>query len=519
MLLRDYQKAWLSNLREHYTQGSRAPLGQLPTGAGKTVCMGYAADGVTKKGNHCGITVHRQELVMQTSMTLAGLGLYHNIIAPSEVVRACIKQQELELGRIYFNSSAPTHVASIQTLARRQQKPPLGFLMIDEAHHAVAGQWRAVLDAYPTAYLLGVTATPERLDGKGLGKEAGGVFTSLVTGPTTAELMEAGHLSPYRIFAPAGSLAASDIKGEAAAVRRDGLGMIDFSGVKQRMGDYDRKGAEELVDKPTITGDAIAHYRRICDGAPALVFCISVEHAKHVADQFAAAGYRARCVDGGMDDAARRSAIHGLGNGLVDIVTSCEIINEGTDVPVCVAAILLRPTKSLGLCLQQIGRVLRPAPGKACAYILDHVGNSIRHGLPDDEREWSLAGKSKRKGREGDGGPAVRTCRECYAIFSAMLGACPACGAPFQTEGRTIDQVEGELIELTRDQARAMKREAERRQKWQRKREQEQATTLNDLVRVAINRGMTNPHAWAKHVLNARAAKASRHDFDSRMFG
>jgi superfamily II DNA or RNA helicase len=175
---------------------------------------------------------------------------------------------------------------------------------------------------------------------------------------------------------------------------------------------------------------------------------------------------------------------------------SVDVISEGTDVPSVGCAILLRPTQSEGLYLQQVGRVLRPAPGKDHALILDHVGNVHRHGFPDDVRTWSLDDARRRTGKGGPPAPAVRTCESCFAAFKPAP-VCPCCGAECAAPAREIRQTDGELQELAREAvARA------------RRRDQGQARTLQQLIHLGQARGMRNPVAWAKHVYFARQQRA-----------
>lgn len=479
--LRPYQTDLIQQIAQHFRNGSRAPLAQGPTGMGKTVIMTTIADGAARKGNRCAVLVHRQELVTQTAVALARAGVWHGICAPSSVVAASVKAQIAPpsaggVGRSFFNQEAGVIVASVQTLARRlDQFGDFRFLFLDEAHHAVAGQWAQVIGRYPSAYICGFTATPERLDGKGLGISCGGPFSSLVLGPSVSALIGGGYLSRPRVFAPPVQL--------------------DLSGVHTVAGDYNKGELSETMDRPAITGDAIEHYRRLCDGKPAVAFCVGIDHAKHVAEQFRAAGYRASCIDGTMDDTARRHAIADLAGGRLNILTSCEIINEGTDIPVIAAAILLRPTQSLGLYLQQVGRALRPYPGKEHAIILDHVGNTDRHGLPDDDREWTLEGrkKKKRKAGESESGPSVRQCLICFAVYAAARPVCPVCGAAAMPTKREIEQREGQLVEIKKQEAAARA-----------KREQGQARTMEELIQLAKARGYKNPFAWAKYIHSAR---------------
>ncbi|MFZ9559255.1 MAG: DEAD/DEAH box helicase [Vulcanococcus sp.] len=453
--LRDYQQSAVDLLRGAFAQGRRAPLLVLPTGGGKTVCFCYVAEQASAKGRRALVLVHRQELLRQCSAALDRLGVQHGLIAA---------------GCRFAPYSV--QVASVQTLVRRMDRLPWqpDLIIVDEAHHAVAGSWRKVLDRYSSSRVLGVTATPVRLDGKGLTD----VFDSMVIGPTIADLTAMGFLSPTRIYAPPTKL--------------------NLKGIRTRGGDYDAKQVAEAMDAPSITGDAVEHYRRICPGVPAIAFCATVDHAKHVAEQFRAAGFRAESLDGSMDSSTRARLIDDLGCGRLNVLTSCEIVSEGTDIPVVTAAILLRPTKSEGLYLQQVGRVLRPAEGKSHAIILDHVGNVLTHGLPEEDREWSLDGTKKREGKKA---PSVRQCPKCFAAHLPAPN-CPACGHQYVGERREIQEVAGELIELDRTMVTR-----------QRRREQGSAQTLEQLIQLGRQRGYKNPLGWAQHVYSARRNRAA----------
>lgn len=373
-----------------------------------TVLFSYIAMAAAQRGSTAWILVHRRELVSQTSAALTAFGVPHGIVQAPHKLQMDARMQ----------------VASVQTLVNRMDKLPAPDLIIsDECHHATSPTWRQIFDRAPSAKILGVTATPQRLDGRGL-KE---IFQDMVVGPSVRELTEAGFLARATVYAPPK--------------------MVDLGGIGVRAGDYEQEELARRMDQKRVTGDAVAHYTRICPGAAAIAFCVSVDHAKHVAEQFSEAGYRSVSVDGslGRDDRAVR--IGGLADGSVQVLTSCELISEGLDIPLTTAAILLRPTKSLGLCRQQIGRVLRPAPGKERAIILDHVGNIYEHGLPTDEIEWTLEGRAK---RDKSKSLNLVVCPECFCTH-VRADVCPECGFVYPTEknGRQIGHADGELVEVT----------------------------------------------------------------------
>lgn len=443
--LRPYQTEVTEAIRRQYGLGRRAPLVVLPTGGGKTTIFGYVTSSAATKGKCVFLLCHRAELVKQIAATLARFGCAHQVIAPGPIIRQAKVEQFKAHGRIFIAHDARVFVASVQTLVKRLDSdaiPAPDIIVIDEAHHlTMDSTWGKIVTAYPNARLLPVTATPCRLDGKGLGTGAGGFADALVMGPTMRELILEGHLSPYRIFAPPNAL--------------------DLSGVRTRMGDYAKDQLSDAVDKPAITGDAVEHYQRLASGKRAVVFCVSVAHAQHVANEFMAAGVPAEFLDGKMDALEREKTIKRFESGETLVMSSCDIVSEGFDLPAIEVAILLRPTQSLSLYLQQVGRALRVFPGKREALILDHVGAVVTHGLPDEEREWSLDGvkKAKRAAKEdAEGVPRVSTCPKCFAVHEPA-DVCPVCAFVYPPVVRKVEQADGELVELTDDQMEAMRRQ------------------------------------------------------------
>ena len=454
-ILRPYQQVSIDKIRSAFASGRRRPLLVLPTGGGKTVCFSHITAGAAAKGNRVMILVHRQELLNQCSRALTAFGVQHGAISAQRTA----------------DPTQSVQVASVQTLVRRLDRTQAPDIIIaDEAHHAVAGSWAKVLTAYPQARVLGVTATPCRLDGSNLGD----VFDDIIIGPQVSELMADGFLCPVSYYAPS---------------------TVDLAGVHTVAGDYNRKELNERVDRPTITGDAITHYRNLADGLPCVVFCTSVSHAENVCAQYVAAGYRARVLEGSMPDAERADAVAALADGRITHLVTVDIVSEGFDLPVVTVCQMLRATQSLGLYLQQLGRVLRTHPGKRKAIVLDHVGNVLRHGFAEEHRDWTLTGSMRVNRKASDTGPKYRQCPKCYTVH-APAPSCPSCGYAHAIEDRTPEQVAGELQEL---QVTA--------ERLQARREQGRAQTLDDLIAVGKARGMKNPFGWAKHVYRARLAR------------
>lgn len=456
LVLRDFQAELVTRVRASFQSGKRSPLLVAPCGAGKTVLFSYFTQAVVRKGHRVLLLAHRAELLDQISATLNQFSVPHSFIAAG----------------LPFNPASRVHVGSVMSVVRRLDKiAHPDVVIIDEAHHSCAGSWKKVVAAYSRAWKIGVTASPIRLSGEPLGD----VFDDMLVGPSVSELIELGFLSRYRIFAPS---------------------TIDTSGLKIRGGDF---AANELMGRARyVTGDAIKEYSKRAAYKRAVVFCTTVEHAKDVAAQFASAGFPSRCIDGSLPKQERAGIVGMFKAGTIKILTSCDLISEGFDLPSIECAIMLRPTQSLGLYIQQAGRALRPYPGKEHAIILDHAGNTAMHGLPCDDREWSLDGKQAKP-------KSPVKCPSCYGYQSKPGVVCEYCGAPLRDEaagaargGRALpEQVEGELEEIDlakRSRARLA--------------EQSKATTYEQLVELGKARGY-KPN-WAAHIWKARGERYGR---------
>lgn len=368
VVLRDYQMAAVQEIRESFKRYRRVCF-VLATGGGKTITFSYVVQNAHAKGKRAVIVAHRREIVLQISGALKNMGVPHGIVAPG-----------------FRTTDDLVQVCMVQTLVRRLGAVPTpDLLVIDECHHAPAGSWMKVLKAWEGCRVLGVTATPIRLDRKGLA----GAFDDMVLGPSMKSLIERGALARYTYLAPPSTL--------------------DMSNVSVTAGDWDEEETDQAVLASTAVGDAIDHYRKYLTGRPALVFCASVAGAVAIAERFSDAGIPALAVDGDMNRTERARRLGMLESGEVKIITSCMIISEGFDVPAVAGAILLRPTMSLSLFLQQVGRSLRPKEDGGVAIILDHVGNVARHGMPDMARIWTL------DGLKGEADP-VTQCKKCFVV-------------------------------------------------------------------------------------------------------
>lgn len=401
MILRPYQQAALDAIRAEYGSGRRAPLLCSPTGSGKSAMTKYML-GRTKK------TVlylcHRAELADMIHEDLRSAGIPHGMITAN--------QQALP-------NTYRIHVGMMQTVSRRLDRlPRFEWVVSDEAHLAMSPTWSGILKHYSGSLHLGMSATPCRLDGKGLGE----IYDAIVYGPSVRELTERGYLTRCRAFAPA----------------------IPIDGIKKTGGEYQMGDAARVLDTSAITGDAVREYQRRSAGRRAIAFCCTREHADHVAGQFRMSGVDAVNVDGSMSRSDRDARISDFRAGRIKVLTNVELLTTGFDCPEIETGIFLRPTQSLALYLQMVGRILRIAHGKYEALLQDHVGNVLRHGMPDADREWTLDGRVK-----GAVAPTVRQCPECFAAFHPVQ-KCPECGHVFVAEKARAPkkQVAGDLQEI-----------------------------------------------------------------------
>lgn len=438
MQLRDYQVESINATRNEFRTGKKSPCVVLPCGGGKTVCFAFMADQhiKIKTDNFVWFLVHRRELIDQTERTFRDFGI------PTERVL----------------------IGMVQTVSRntdKYQRPTL--IIFDECQHATAKTWTRIINAFPDVPVVGLTATPARTDGTGLGA----VFDSLVLGPSAEELMEKGYLCKYDYYAPK---------------------TTDIFALKNRGADYDMQDLSEQFMKSKIYGDVKKY---LDPRRKTIIYCPSIELSKQLAAQLPGVVH----FDGNTPDKQRAEIVRRFRDGEISALSSVDLIGEGFDVPDCDAVLLLRPTKSTILYIQQSMRCLRPAPGKR-AVIYDMVGNCFRHGLPTETREWSLTGRITCKNESAEPDILVRQCKSCLRVYSGTGRICPYCGEEQPKTRREIEQ--DEKAELERIE------KIERRNK---RKEQGRAETLEELIAIGHSRGYKNPVFWARMVYNSRAKK------------
>ncbi len=385
-----------------------------PTGSGKTVIGAAIIKQELAAYKNVLVLAHRREIISQTSAKLHDQDIAHGII------QAGFSPRPLER----------VQVASIQTLHRRaissdvMHLPPANLLIIDEAHHCPAETYQKIIAAYPNATLCGLTATPCRGDGRGLGS----IFETLIECPQVEALIRLGYLVRTRNYAPVDP---------------------DLKGVRTVAGDYNEGQLAERMDRPQLIGDIVTHWHKYGERRKTVAFAVNVAHSIHLRDEFVRSGVRCEHIDGSTPKDERDATLARLESGELELVTNCMVLSEGWDMPVVGACILARPTRKMGLYRQMIGRVLRPAEGKRDAIVLDHSGAVFRHGFVEDYVDWTLdpdhrAVSSTHQQRESEGGSRLLECTQCGAVRVAGE-PCAHCGFLPQRQPRAVAIVAGEL--------------------------------------------------------------------------
>lgn len=423
-VLRDYQARAIADLRAHVAAGTRRVLVVAPTGAGKGTLAAHLVAASNALGRTAVFVAHRAELVEDLSERVTRLGVPHGVMLPGHPRRPDL----------------PVQVASVQTLCRRAP-PPADLLVLDEAHHASAASWATLVASYPQAVVVGLTATPCRLNGAPLGD----VFGAMVVVSSPSELTEQGHLVPVTGWA---------------------FDSPDLRAVQTRAGDYAQAGLSMVMGGTKLVGNVVEQWLAHARSLRTVLFAVNCDHSRNLAEQFCAAGVPAEHVDGSSERGARQATFARFRSGDTQVLCNVQLATEGFDLPEIACVVLARPTLSLSLALQMIGRGRRPVPCPQCRAIPhwskthcacgeptvkrvlrlhDHAGVVSRHGLPDAEREWSLT-DSLRSSKKAAPVP-LATCRSCFAIYPPAR-VCPVCGVAPVAKARTIETLEGQAVPL-----------------------------------------------------------------------
>ena len=432
--LRDYQEELKIKCREAFKKYRRIIL-LAPCGSGKTITSTSIINDSIKKGNKVWFVVHRKELLDQAVSTLEKCDV------PMENVK------------VYMVQSLANRLNNINEVPN--------FIIYDECQHCTSKTYLKIIDKFPNAYILGLTATPCRLSGKPLGD----IFESMVQVISAQDLIKRGYLADYDYYAPKTN--------------------ADFTKVKIKNGDYDSTEIEKVMDNNKIYGDIIKEYKRLANNKKTIVYCSSINYSKKIEKLFIDNGYPAKHFDGTTPKNKRDKIIEDFRNNKIKILTNVDLIGEGFDVPDCECCILLRPTQSLSLYIQQSTRCLRPNGNKK-AIIIDFVGNVFRHGMPTENREWSLKDKVTCQNKSGERDILTRQCGNCFKVYQGTSRICPYCG---YDNGKTRKELE--------EEKKAELEKIEKIEKQKRKKELKNKS-YEELVKIGYQRGYKNPEYWAK---------------------
>lgn len=396
IVLREYQTKLINDIRKSIKTGHKSVLAVLGCGGGKSVIQAEIARSATAKGNRVLFLVHRKELCEQIKNTFGNQGVDMNLCS----------------------------VNMVQTVSRHVDKiPEISLIITDEAHHSTANTYRRIYDKFPNSLKLGFTATPIRLNRGGLGE----VYDDLITSVSTKWLIDNKYLAPYKYYS---------------------VKLADTSGLHIRSGEFKADEVACLMQDKEIYGETVRQWERLAKGKKTIAYCASVKASDATAEEFSRAGYISCSLDGSTPEIERKSIMERFRNGEIQILCNCDLFGEGLDVPDCECVVLLRPTQSLTLYIQQSMRSMRYMPDKT-AIIIDHVGNCYLHGLPDDDREWSLEPESEQENEV-----RIRECQNCFAVYPPTMSKCPYCQHEAVREVRRNNRktVEVDLVEIRRQE-------------------------------------------------------------------
>ena len=439
--LRPYQKTLYDKIHNAFSKGKRRVIAVLPCGGGKTIIMSKMVATAQERGKTVWVILPRQEIMEQTLNTFERLGIPLNTIYVGMTITTANKVNEL---------------------------PTPDLIIFDEAQGSVANTYWTIINSAPKAYIVGLTASPCRTDNKPLGT----LYDELVEGVTVKWLIDNKYLAPYEYYS---------------------VTVADLSAMNNC------EDASEFLMKTAVYGNVIESWRKFANGVSTVVYCSSVAHSKETAKAFVENGINAVHFDGTTPYSERKEIVDKFRSGEITVLCNCDLISMGFDMPDIGCVMLLRPTASASLYIQQSGRALRYKPNKT-AIIIDAVANFARFQLPDEPYEWSLDKAIKQRTEiNPEGDFYIRTCEKCYKVFKTAP-VCPYCGYEYPLHPREIKAHEDiELARITAEQAE----EAERKRK-QARMEQGQAKTFPELLAIGKERRYKNPAAWAYAVMKGR---------------
>ncbi len=407
---RGFQATAIEELRDHIRSGVKRLLLCSGTGTGKTVIAALIVAGARQRNKRIVFLAHRKELITQTSRKLDAVGVDHGI---------------LQANHWRTKPWLPVQVASVATLINREVPNAPDLLIIDECHRAKAASYLEIIQRFPGAVLLGLTATPVRSDGKGLGT----LFDVMVSCPSISWMIEQGYLVPIQSWTQP---------------------TADLKGLHKTAGDYAVDELAIRMNQSKLVGNIVCHWQRLGSGRQTVVFAVNIEHSKAIVQQFRSAGIRAEHLDGTTPPAERDAILARLENGTTQVVSNCDVLTEGWDCPIVSCVILARPTMSMGKFLQMAGRALRPHPesGKVDCLLLDHAGCIIAHGMVEEDREWQLTADRVLTRKSLSIADTVKVCPKCMRASAVGIQTCPGCGYAFsKSKQRSLKEEDGELVE------------------------------------------------------------------------
>jgi len=456
MILRPYQKEAIQKIREAYISGNKSILVVSPTGSGKGVILSEIIKSANDKGKRVLFLVHRREILFQVSAYMDRYEIPHGVILSGEE---------------YIGGNL-VELATVQTLRNRMKNhyyKMAEIVIIDEAHHATAETYWSIIREYADNMTIGFTATPCRTSGKGLGK----LFDTLVNVATIDELTKDGYLVPIKYYAPSEP---------------------DLSEVKVTGGDYNGKQLDRVMRQPKLIGDIIENWVRLADNRQTIVFTTTVAHSVAVCEAFIEVGIPAEHLDGTTEKLDRGEILYRFKSGDTRVICNCAVLTEGVDIPDISCVVMARPTKSLSLYMQTIGRGMRPAPGKEDLYYIDHSGACYEHGPVDGITDWTLDEKTKNGSKENEERKKKEskplTCQNCSLLYQGQI-KCPQCGTipDKNTYGKDVEYIDYELGEVCfKTKQVKVKASMEDKQEW-----------FSQLLGYAATKGFNSGYASHKY--------------------
>jgi len=462
MKARPYQDEAIRLIRKSLSTGHKRPVLQLPTGAGKTHVTSLILQMAIEKGSRVLFLAPRRELIFQASRAFSAMKIFNGIIMSG------VKPTP---ANVQVESKDTLNVRAIQN--DYMDMPEADLIIIDEAHLSITETYKKIIEHYHGKVIIGLTATPARSDGRGLGE----VYDDLISPTTISELTELGYLCPVKYFAPDNP---------------------DLSGLKVQGGDYVKSELGGVMDKVELVGSIVSNWKRLAYGKSTVVFCSTMAHGRHVCEEFLANGIKAEHIDSETPKDEREGILKRVESGETTVVTNVFVMSYGIDIPRLEVAVLARPTRNISLFLQTCGRVLRTHPGKEYAMIIDHAG-ALENGFVDDYIPWSLDGRNIKDAKEQDQKekkePKEITCGNCSTVFKAMK-ACPSCGFEMIKKTEPIPYYEADLQEVVRLKESAMAKR-NRDDTWETK-----VKFISELQLHAENKGYKQ--GWVVHKYKAK---------------